>query len=234
MRRTGSLIESPSLYLNASARTNMEIWAANRGMSRRDPRIGRVLERVGLAGRGRDRAKDFSLGMRQRLGLADALVKDPSVVILDEPTNGLDPGGTVEIRELIRSLPSQGTTVLVSSHVLGEVQKTIDHVVIIAGGRLRASAAMDELLDRTAGAAFTVVLPSESRARGRRVLEDRGLSVEEADGALTVTGEAHGSVLSHALADAGVYPDELHRRESSLEDAFLEITREDGAGAPTP
>jgi len=228
VRQTGSLIESPSIYGNASALANLKIWAVSRGLSPRDPRIGRVLERVGLAGRGDSKAKDFSLGMRQRLGIGMAILHEPKLVILDEPTNGLDPAGTVEIRELIRSLPSQGTTVLVSSHVLGEVQKTVDHVVIIAAGRLRASGAMDEMLHQASAAAFEVGLPPDAMTRGREVLEARGLAVEaNGDGRLTVTGETHGAVLSRALAEAGVFPEELHRREESLEEMFLAIT-----GAP--
>jgi len=184
-----------------------------------------VLERVGLAGRGDSKAKDFSLGMRQRLGIGMAILHEPKLVILDEPTNGLDPAGTVEIRELIRSLPSQGTTVLVSSHVLGEVQKTVDHVVIIAEGRLRASGAMDEMLHEASPAAFVVGLPADTLACGRQVLEARGLAVvDDGPGRLSVTGETHGAALSQALAEAGVYPEELHRREESLEEMFLAIT----------
>ena len=224
VRQTGSLIESPSLYGNATALANLKIWAVSRGLSSRDPRIGRVLERVGLAGRGDAKAKDFSLGMRQRLGIGMAILHEPKLVILDEPTNGLDPAGTVEIRELIRSLPAQGATVLVSSHVLGEVQKTVDHVVIIAAGKLRASGPMEELLHQNTASAFIVALPPETIARGRQVLESRGLAVEEIGGQLSVTGETHGAVLSQALAEAGVYPEELHRREESLEETFLQIT----------
>ena len=217
VRQTGSLIESPSIYGNATALANLKIWAVSRGLSSRDPRIGRVLERVGLAGRGDSKAKDFSLGMRQRLGIGMAILHEPKLVILDEPTNGLDPAGTVEIRELIRSLPSQGTTVLVSSHVLGEVQKTVDHVVIIAEGRLRASGAMDEMLHEASPAAFVVGLPADTLARGLAVVDD-------GPGRLSVTGETHGAALSQALAEAGVYPEELHRREESLEEMFLAIT----------
>ena len=229
VRQTGSLIESPSLYGNATALANLRIWAVSRGLSSRDPRIGRVLERVGLAGRGDSKAKDFSLGMRQRLGIGMAILHEPKLVILDEPTNGLDPAGTVEIRELIRSLPAQGATVLVSSHVLGEVQKTVDHVVIIAAGKLRAAGPMDELLHQNTASAFIVALPPETLARGRQVLESRGLAVEEIGGQLSVTGEERGAVLSQALAEAGVYPEELHRREESLEETFLQITGISGA-----
>ena len=231
VRQTGSLIESPSLYGNATALANLKIWAVSRGLSPRDPRIGRVLERVGLAGRGDAKAKDFSLGMRQRLGIGMAILHEPKLVILDEPTNGLDPAGTVEIRELIRSLPAQGATVLVSSHVLGEVQKTVNHVVIIAAGKLRASGPMDELLHQNTASAFIVALPPETLARGRQVLESRGLAVEEIGGQLSVTGETHGAVLSQALAEAGVYPEELHRREESLEETFLQITGPPGGPA---
>ncbi len=225
VRGTGSLIEAPSLYGNATARGNIEIWAVSRGLRRTDPRIGRVLDQVGLSGRGGDRAKNFSLGMRQRLGIAMAIVHEPQLIILDEPTNGLDPAGTVEIRELIRSLPSRGVTVLVSSHVLGEVQKTVDHVVIIADGKLRMSGAMGDLLAQESGTEFTVALEAADVERGRAALAAAGLTVADGGpGVLRVTGQPRGAVIAKALADAGVYPDELHHRESSLEEAFLALT----------
>ena len=223
VRQTGSLIESPSIYANASALDNLKIWAVSRGMSPRDPRIGQVLDRVGLAGRGRDRAKNFSLGMRQRLGIGMAILLRPRLVILDEPTNGLDPAGTVEIRELIRSLPAQGTTVLVSSHVLGEVQKTVDHVVIIAAGRLRASGSMAELLGGSSHGDYEVSVAPDALERSRGVLEAGGLQVEPLDGVLRVSGAESGTQLSRALAEARIYPDELRRHDTSLEEAFLEI-----------
>jgi ABC-2 type transport system ATP-binding protein len=231
VRQTGSLIESPSIYGNASALDNLKIWAVSRGVSPRDPRIGRVLDRVGLAGRGRDRAKNFSLGMRQRLGIGMAMLLEPRLVILDEPTNGLDPAGTVEIRELIRSLPARGTTVLVSSHLLSEVQKMADHAVIIAAGRLRAAGSMAALLGGSGDGAFEVSLAPGALERGRAALAGLGLQSDLVDGMVRVRGADSGAQISRALGEAGVYPEELHRHDTSLEEAFLKIV---AAGEEAP
>jgi len=135
LRQVGSLIEGPALFARASARDNLRIEAAARRLAAPDARIDEMLELVGLAHRADSPAGSFSLGMRQRLGLAIALLASPRLVVLDEPTNGLDPAGIVEIRELIRELPARGTTVLVSSHLLAEVQLMCDRAAILHHGR---------------------------------------------------------------------------------------------------
>ena len=130
----GALIESPALYGNLTARENLKVHTKLLKLS--DQRIEEVLETVDLKNTGKKRASQFSLGMKQRLGIAMALLKHPQLLILDEPTNGLDPLGIQELRELIRSFPSQGITVILSSHILSEVEQIADHIGIISSGKL--------------------------------------------------------------------------------------------------
>lgn len=134
LTKMGALIEGPALYPNLTAQENLRVHTQMLGLSA--SRIGEVLETVGLTDTGRKRAGQFSMGMKQRLGIAIALLNDPALLILDEPTNGLDPFGIQALRELIASFPAQGITVVLSSHILAEVAQVVDEVGIIAGGRL--------------------------------------------------------------------------------------------------
>ncbi len=134
LNHIGALIEMPPLYENLTAYENLKVRTTLLGL--KDSRIDEVLEIVRLTNTGKKRAGQFSLGMKQRLGIAIALLNNPQLLILDEPTNGLDPVGIEELRELIRSFPSKGITVILSSHILSEVQQTADHIGIIAGGVL--------------------------------------------------------------------------------------------------
>jgi lantibiotic transport system ATP-binding protein len=150
LARTGSLIESPSLYGQLTAAENLRVCQVVHGCPR--SRIPEVLRLVGLADTGRKRAGQFSLGMRQRLGVAVALLASPELLVLDEPTNGLDPFGIVEMRDLLRRLNREtGVTVLVSSHLLSEAEKLVTHVGIIKRGALVFQGPLGELVDRAAG-----------------------------------------------------------------------------------
>lgn len=141
LRKIGALIETPPLYDNLTARDNLRVKTIMLGLP--ESRIDEVLQTVDLTGTGRKRAGQFSMGMRQRLGIALALLNRPKLLILDEPTNGLDPLGIQELRELIRSFPEQGITVILSSHILNEVELIADHIGIMAGGRLGYSGEID-------------------------------------------------------------------------------------------
>lgn len=141
----GSLIETPPLYGNLSARENLEVRTTLLGIP--GSRIDEVLATVGLTDTGKKRASQFSLGMKQRLGIALALLNEPKLLILDEPMNGLDPIGIQELRALIRSFPEQGVTVIVSSHILSEVEQVADHIGIITEGRLAYEAPLDGAVD---------------------------------------------------------------------------------------
>ena len=227
VRRTGSQIELPALYERVSARKNLEIHGAGFGIRRRDPWIDQVLDMVGLSSRSQDRVKGYSMGMRQRLNLGLALLNRPEFVILDEPVNGLDPAGVVEVRELIRSLPAGGVTVLVSSHLLDEIERTVDRVVIIREGRLVTEGAIDEIVS----SGYTLVRVAKRDARDAvDVLTAYGFGASAGEGGqLRVdTGGRPASDVAKALADAGIYPSELRPEHNDLESAFLGLV--DGGG----
>ncbi len=226
VRRTGSHIELPALYERATARQNIAIQCAGFGIGRRDPKIDAVLETVGLSSRSEDKVKSFSLGMRQRMSLALALVHEPELVVLDEPINGLDPEGVVEMRELIRSLPSRGMTALVSSHVLDEIERTVDEIVIIREGKLIAEGPIASIIT-TSGIVLRV--PAGSGDAAIAALSAAGVAATAFEtGEIRVdSGDQPGSVVAKVLADAGVYPDELRPQTADLESVFLELTSTD-------
>ncbi|HTU15713.1 MAG TPA: ATP-binding cassette domain-containing protein [Solirubrobacterales bacterium] len=227
VKMSGALIEGPALYGRASARQNMEIQAAARGIHNPKPEIERLLEMVGLSARAETNAKNFSMGMKQRLGLAIALVGSPRLVILDEPTNGLDPAGIVEIRELIKRLPESGVSVLVSSHLLAEVQLMCDRATIINRGSLVADGTMDEILGQAGieGAYRVRVAPQEA-APAISTLGGIGLDVADlGSGELSVSGPIEdGSQISCVLAGSGIYLSELRRDNPDLESVFMTLT----------
>jgi ABC-2 type transport system ATP-binding protein len=225
VRLTGTMIEGPALFTRATARQNLEIEAAALGVSRTRQEIDDLLALVGLAERADSAAGDFSLGMKQRLGLAVALVGGPRLVVLDEPTNGLDPAGIVEIRELIRRLPEHGTTVLVSSHLLAEVQLMCDRAAIINKGKLVADGSIDELLTRQGGAGFAVQVEASHTERSVNLLRAAGFEAVPGGLVIQVVGDIpDGSVISRVLAEDGIYVSELRRVEASLEDVFMSLT----------
>ncbi len=223
VRQVGALIEGPALFARASARDNMRIEAAARGIRHADARIAELLELVGLTGAASKDAGQFSLGMKQRLGLALALLPQPRLVVLDEPTNGLDPAGIVEIRELIKRLPERGTTVLVSSHLLAEVQLMCHRAAIIHHGRLVAEGSIDELLAGYGGGGFLVRVPDPAQAT--HVLAQAQLQAATTnDGRIAISNATDGAQITRALADAGIYLSELTAQTVSLEDVFLSLT----------
>jgi len=235
VRQVGALIEGPALYARASGRDNMRIEAAARGVAGPRSQIEELLAFVGLADAARKHAGAYSLGMKQRLGLAQALLGAPRLVVLDEPTNGLDPAGIVEIRRLIRQLPGRGTSVLVSSHLLAEVQLMCDRAVIIDDGRLVTQGTIDELRAGYGGG-WTVGVGAAPLEAAVAALRGAGLeATPREDGRLTVTGEVpDGSGISRPLAEAGIFVSELRERSASLEEVFLALTGDNGHGAGAP
>jgi ABC-type multidrug transport system ATPase subunit len=221
----GSIVEQPALFPRFSGRRNLEILSRIHGTSR--SAIDRSLERVGLAERAGDMVKTYSLGMKQRLGIAAALLKDPSLLILDEPANGLDPAGIVEVRELVRSLGAEGRTVFVSSHILSEVQHTADRVAILARGRLVKAGPVGEVL--AAGGASGLVVKLADLDAGLSALTDAGIGAALAEGSLKVdlTPE-EGARVTRVLADRGLYVSELRPDQVDLETVFLELTKDEG------
>lgn len=221
--RIGSIVESPAFFPTMSGGKNLTLLGRLDGIGPRA--VDTVLERVGLAERADDLVKGYSLGMRQRLGIAAALLKDPALIVLDEPANGLDPAGIVEVRELLRSLGREGRTVFVSSHLLAEVQHTCDRVAILARGRSVASGPVKDVL--TAGRAARLVARVDDLERGAAVLCGSGISAAVRDGVIRVALDAsQASRVTRALADAGLYLSELRADEADLERVFLELTRD--------
>ena len=225
-RKVGAIIEAPPLYKNISALANLEIRVAAMGLSMRDAEVREVLHRVGLADRADDRAGSFSLGMRQRVGIALALVGDPAIVVLDEPTNGLDPEGTVEIRNLVRSLPARGATTLLCTHRLAEVEATCDYVVVLQAGHLIAQGSLDDIIASGSAGGLTITVARDEREAAMRVVAGLGLGEPQWDeGAIVTTATpADPSVVTRALAEQGIYLRGLEQRRATLEEAFLKLT----------
>jgi ABC-2 type transport system ATP-binding protein len=224
--RVGAMVATPVFYPHLSGAENLGVLAAAWGWSdaRSTARISAALGLVDLASVGRRPARGYSTGMRQRLGIALALLADPPILVLDEPVNGLDPAGIAEIRDLLIELAGGGRTILVSSHLLTEVEKTCDHVTIVDGGRIVATGTPDSLAG--GGERIELRLAAGELAAARRALEAAGFRVTEPPdpGTLWVEGAPDGSTISRLLAAAGTYPDEVIRRRDSLEDVFLRLT----------
>lgn len=212
--RVGAVVESPKFSPNFSGRQNLLLLSRSIGAP--TTRVDAAVETVGLAGRDRDRYKSYSLGMKQRLAIAATLLKDPDLLILDEPTNGLDPAGIREIRETIRGLGEAGVTVLLSSHILAEVQQVCTSATIIGQGRLLASGPVDDLVGTST--AYRVGAPDPAAAT--RVLRAAGFTVS--DELLVETDRP--AAVTEALGSAGIWLTELTPVRRDLESVFLELT----------
>jgi ABC-2 type transport system ATP-binding protein len=225
--RVGSIVEAPAMFPRFSGRRNLEILARIHGET--EVAIDGVLDRVGLRDRAKDLVKTYSLGMKQRLAIAATLLRDPSLLILDEPANGLDPAGIVEVRELIRSLGAEGRTIFVSSHILSEVQQTADHVAILAKGKLVKAGPVDEVLATTGGTG--VIVKVKDLDAGRRALTDAQIPFAmDGDAIRADVAPAEAERVSRTLAEAGLYVTELRPDTVDLETVFLELTRDQGVG----
>jgi ABC-2 type transport system ATP-binding protein len=221
--RVGSMVETPALFPTMTGRRNLELLGRLHRIGPR--RVTEVLERVGLAGRADELVKRYSLGMRQRLGLAAALLKDPEVLILDEPANGLDPAGIKQVRDLLRGLGGEGRTVFVSSHLLPEVRQTCDRVAILARGRCVAAGPVAEVLANGHGGGLLVRL--EDPRRGGAVLAAAGIrAAPDGDVLRVALPPAEAATVTRVLAGEGLYLTELRPDEADLEAVFLELTAE--------
>lgn len=224
--RVGALIEQPALYFYMSGRDNLRaVGSVLGGVS--EKRIDTVLDLVGLKGRDKDRVKTYSLGMKQRLGVAMALLQDPELLVLDEPANGLDPAGIVEMRDLMRRLAAEGKTVFISSHVLTEVRQICTRVAILNLGKLVTETTVEELV-RGHGE-FSVTLEraylQEALALLRAQPWGQGARFDETSGALvTPAPQSHGRDLNLFLVNAGFAPETLTPLTQDLEQVFLQLT----------
>jgi ABC-2 type transport system ATP-binding protein len=220
--RVGALVESPALYGYMSGRNNLRAIGDLLG-GVKEKRIDEVLEIVSLTGRDKDKVKTYSMGMKQRLGLAIALLNDPDLLILDEPANGLDPAGIVEMRDLLRGLAAEGKTVFISSHVLSEVQQICNRVAIINNGKLIRVAPVHELIDSPGEFAIKVDSPDALVAALK--LQPWGQEARVEEGVvITRAPEGRGRNLIAFLVQQGHNPDSVAERQRDLEDIFLSLT----------
>ncbi len=223
----GAIIENPAFYPYMSGRDNLRAHAMAVG-NIPDARIDSLLELVNLSERARHKYKTYSLGMKQRLGIASTLLTDPALVILDEPTNGLDPAGQREIRAIIPRLADQGHGVLLASHMLHEVEQVSDRVLIVRRGKLITEGSVDDLLRR--GGYIEIAVPGHDPELAQKAIRPiqhvEQVTIE--NGKLYVVApEDIGSVLNRALVEQGIYASSIMPKHSTLEDLFLELTDEE-------
>jgi ABC-2 type transport system ATP-binding protein len=220
LARIGGLVEGPGFYPYLSGRDNLRVLARYARLD--DVAVEAALELVDLTSRASDRFRSYSLGMKQRLGVSAALLGDPELLILDEPTNGLDPAGMADMRELIRTLADQGLSVLLSSHLLGEVEQICDRVGVISAGRLLTESTVADLRGQARVFVRADPLAAAREVAARMVGTDR---VSQVDGALRLSmGADRTAELIHALVLADVAVSEVRPLRRTLEDAFLEMT----------
>jgi ABC-2 type transport system ATP-binding protein len=219
--RVGSIVETPALYPRFSGRRNLRLLARLEGIGPRA--VDAILEQVGLSERADHLVRTYSLGMKQRLGIGAALLKDPSVLILDEPANGLDPAGIKEVRDLIRSLGAEGRTVFVSSHQLAEVQHIADRVAILSKGRALVTGSVNEVLAR--GRSRGLVVRLDDLAAGLEVLTRAKIEATmDGDALLVSLPPDEAARVTQVLARKKLFLTELRPQEVSLETVFLELT----------
>ncbi len=221
IQHVGAIVESPKFYGSMSLRRNLEILAMSIGVNPR--RVTEVLLEVGLGGRADTRFRQCSLGMKQRLAIAATLLKEPQLLIFDEPTNGLDPAGIQEIRTTIRALAQAGRTVLVSSHLLSEVEQVADSVSIIGRGRVLLEGDLATLLS---GERSRVVVEVTDHSLAHEALRQAGYTVELSGARLHVSrvGGAEASDVARTLGQVDLWPHHLIAERSTLESVFLEVT----------
>ena len=223
--RVGALIETPALYLHMNARRNLRAFGAVLGgVSNR--RIDEVLDLMDLRSRQKDRVRTYSLGMKQRLGIAVALLHDPDLLILDEPANGLDPAGIVEIRDILRRLAATGKTILISSHILPEIQQISDRVAIISHGQLKQEATVDELISQYSPHQWNIRVdrPAEAFSLIRAQSWGRAAHLEPDGTLITPAPNNQISYLSRMLIQAGFIPELIMPYNPPFEEIFLRLT----------
>ncbi|MFE7464962.1 ATP-binding cassette domain-containing protein [Streptomyces sp. NPDC057499] len=230
LRRVGALLDAQAAHGSRTARNHLLALAVSNGIGAR--RVEEVLEEAGLGQVGGARIKTFSLGMRQRLGIAAALLGDPEIVMLDEPSNGLDPEGIIWIRELMKRLAREGRTVLVSSHLMNETSSFADHLVILGRGRLLADVPMQEFLDSRSRPRARVRTTESTRLRD--LLTRKGFTPTQGDdGRWTIDGAKAGEIGALAAAE-GIPILELADEQATLEQAYLDLTANAAEFASVP
>lgn len=230
LAQVGAMIEGPAFYPTLTGRRNLEVLRRLGGLP--GSSIDRALETVDLADRADELVKGYSLGMRQRLGIAAALLPNPKLLVLDEPTNGLDPQGIREVRELLGRFSAMGMTVLVSSHLLDELQHVAGHLILINQGRLIFQGTADELLDRSSSTLFARPEHAGDLGRLAEAFRAKGLAPLVSEGAveLSVSGDACAADVNRVAQMAGITLTHLATVTPRLEEVFFELTeRAEGA-----
>ncbi len=224
--RVGALIEGPAFYPTLSGRRNLEVLAALGGTP--PARIDEVLRIVDLHDRAADKVRSYSLGMKQRLGIAAALLPDPALLILDEPANGLDPAGILEMRRLLGRLRDRGITIFISSHILSEIEQIAEWILVLKSGELLFHGTMNELLQRTHSWFDVVTEHAEQLELLAALLTEDGYTVATMDGRLQIDGgvDRVGDVNRRAM-NAGITLVEIGQHRATLEDTFLVMTEGD-------
>ena len=223
-QQVGAVLEATDFHPGRSGRNHLRVLATETGIPR--SRVEEVLQIVDLQGAAGRRAGGYSLGMRQRLSLAGALLGDPRILVLDEPANGLDPQGIRWLREFLRSLAAEGRTIFISSHVLAEVEQIVDEVVIIHRGKFVVQATTAELVARAAGG---IRARSPQADRLRAALEEAGVKVASSEGDLLTLADATTAQVGEIAAAKGIVLHELVAESSTLEEAFLDLTSQEEA-----
>lgn len=221
-RKTGSLIESPSLYANMTARENLGLYCTMLGVDKKC--TDEILRTVGLTDTGKKKARDFSLGMKQRLGIAMALIGDPEFIIFDEPINGLDPTGIIEVRELMLDLNKKhGKTIFISSHILGELEKTATCYGIISKGKLVEEITAEELNKRCQSC---IAIKVDNAEKAKKVisefLKSDNFLIENGNKILIKDKVENIGALSNSLFNAGITVEEISKQENNMESYFVE------------
>jgi len=223
LRRIGSLIEQPSLYGHLTAAENLEIYRRIYQVDK--SRITTVLQLVGLQDTGRKKARQFSLGMKQRLSIAIALLHQPELLILDEPTNGLDPNGIIETRELIKKLNREhNTTVLVSSHILNEVERMATHVGIIHKGKMLFQGTLPELQQMKSKQAALEIETADNARAASLLVSQYAVQETETQLVLPYQSKEETAAINRQLVQAGIDVYSIHARQNDLEQLFIDIT----------
>ncbi|MFD6189243.1 ABC transporter ATP-binding protein [Streptomyces sp. NPDC060275] len=230
LRHVGALLDSEAAHGSRTARDHLRVLVASNRVPAR--RVGEVMEETGIASVAHRRVKTYSLGMRQRLGIAAALLGDPEVVMLDEPSNGLDPEGIVWVRELLRRLAAQGRTVLVSSHLMNETASFADHLIVLGRGRLLADTPMREFIDSRVHPRVRIRTPDATALKA--ALARHGHDAVEHDGGYWTVHRARVDDVGRIVSGAGVPVHELASDEGTLEQAYLDLTAAETEFAAQP
>ncbi len=224
-KNIGALLETPNFYPYLNPFDNLVVVAKIKGMTDYDDRIDEVLKRVNLFERKKSKFKTFSLGMKQRLAIASAMLNDPEVLVLDEPTNGLDPEGIAEIRDLIKEIASTGKTIIIASHILDEIEKVCTHVAILRKGKLLQIGELSEVMTQERLLMLKSANLSELKNAVERISAVKFISIKEDELLVAISDDYDPANLNKELAGLGIYLSSIREHRKNLESMFLEIIK---------